>query len=185
MRNVALFSLLVVGGESILLPALHLNLHHRGGLLRVMTLAVVAALLSDLFWYGVGRWGRSLPRIAGHPLVVRAVDRARQRRWVAAEQFEAHWRKLLLLSKFVYGTRTSAQVICGITQRPLLHYLAVNALGTTLLVLYLGAWIRLFARGFDAMGHWANVVATVAATALASFLLGKGAWLVFHHRSRI
>ncbi|MDX1643959.1 MAG: VTT domain-containing protein [Thermoanaerobaculia bacterium] len=185
MRNLALFSLLVVGGESVLLPALHLNLHRRGGLLRVMALAIAAAVLSDLFWYGIGRWGRTSPRIAGHPLIARALERSRQHRSGIAEQFEVHWRKLLVLSKFVYGTRTSAQVICGITQRPLLHYLAVNALGTSLLVLYLGAWIALFARGFDAMQHWQNVVSSIAATLLVSFLVGKGVRLVLHHRSGV
>ncbi len=185
MRNLALFSLLVVGGESILLPALHLNLHRRGGLLRVMALAVVAAVLSDLFWYGIGRWGRNSPRIAGHRLVVRALERTRQHRWGVVEQFEAHWRQLLVLSKFVYGARTSAQIICGITRQPLLHYLAVNALGTSLLVLYLGAWIALFASSFDAMEHWMNVVSSIAATVLVSFLLGKGARLVLDHRSGV
>lgn len=180
MRSLVLFSLLIVGGESVLLPALRLQLGNGDGVLLVMTLAVAAAVLSDLFWYGVGRYGARSPRLANAPFVARA----RRRPWVSAEHFEAHWKKLLLLSKFVYGTRTPAQLICGATKRKLTHYLGVNTLGTALLILYLDGLIMLFAKGFSFMGRWPNVVSTVAATALLSFLVGRGTWLVFHHRSR-
>lgn len=181
MRSLVLFSLLILGGESVLLPALRLNLRDERALLTVTVLAIAATVVSDLFWYWVGRYGAMTPIVADSPLV----RRVRFRPWVSAEQFEAHWKKLLLLSKFVYGTRTPAQLICGATRRRLVHYLGVNTLGTTLLIVYLHGLILLFARGFGFLGHWSNVVATIAATVLLSFLVGKAGWFVFRHHSRL
>lgn len=181
MKGFVLFSLLVVGGESVLLPALRLEMGSRHGAVIVMAIAVAATVLSDLFWYWVGRCGARSPLLANRAFI----ERARRRRWVSAEHFEAHWKKLLLLSKFVYGTRTPAQLICGATNRRLTHYLGINTLGTALLIVYLDGLIVLFANGFSFMNRWPNVVSTVAATALLSFLVGRGAWLVLRHRSGI
>lgn len=176
-----LFLLLILGGESVLLPALRLNLGNERYLLLVLALAVLASVTSDLFWYAVGRFAAAIPALAGN----RYVRRAKSQRWVQGGQFEAHWKKALVLSKFVYGARASAQVLCGATQRPMAIYLPLNALGTLLLVSYLLGMTALLARGFSFLDHGPNVVATVLATLLCSFFIGRGVWVVYHHRSRL
>ena len=84
--------------------------------------------------------------------------------WVPRQHFEAHWRKLLLLSKFVYGTRTTAQVLCGASERHVGQYLVINSLGAALLVCYLSLLIALFKEGFEFVSSWWNVVFSVVAT---------------------
>lgn len=165
-----LFSLLLVGGEIVLLPALSLSLGTARDLAMVSLLAIAAALLSDLFWYTVGRIGGRSRRLAA----LRVVRRARAREWLPKEQFEVHWRTWLILSKFIYGTRTSAQLVCGATQRGIAPYLVANAVGTTLLVGYLVTLTALLARGIALPGRWTNVVATSAAALTISLLVGRG-----------
>lgn len=176
-----MFLALVAGGELVLLPALRLYLHRPVELSLVAATAVLAALTSDLFWYSVGRWGARLPALERR----RAVVRARSGGWVPASHFESHWKKLLVLSKFVYGARATAQVVCGATQRPFRQYLIVNTIGTTLLILYLLASIALFARGFTALDRWPGVAAAVAATLALSLVVGRTAWFVYRRHSRL
>jgi len=175
-----LFLSLIVGGETVLLPALQLNLGNEGFLRAVMLLAVLAAVVKDLFWYCVGRYGSSLSVGAGS-----LVRRVRSGTWVKPEHFEAHWKKLLVLSKFIYGTRTSAQLICGATKRRVAQYLAVNVLGTVLMVIYLHGLTVLLARGFSSFSYWPGVVSTVLATMACAFVIGRGARFVLHHRARL
>lgn len=176
-----LFLLLILGGETVLLPALCLNLGNVRYLLAVLALAVLASVVSDLFWYSLGRFAATIPALAGN----RYVRKATSQRWIQRAHFETHWKKVLVLSKFVYGTRASAQVLCGVTRRPMALYLPVNALGTLLLVSYLLGTTALFARGFSSLGPWSKVVATVLATLVCSLIIGRGVWVVLHHRSRV
>jgi membrane protein DedA with SNARE-associated domain len=180
-RLLLLFLLLALGGESILLPVLRVTMGDARNLLLVMGTAVAASVVSDLFWYYAGRYGSRVAWIKDS----RFVNRIRERKWVPQEHFEAHWKELLLLSKFVYGTRTTAQVLCGASRRPVGHYLLVNTLGAALLVSYLCGLIALFKEGFVFASYWWNVVFSVVATALFSFVVGKGAWRRYSRRARL
>lgn len=160
MRTILLFSLLVIGGETVLLPAIQLSLDSRTELAVVAIVAVAAALLSDLHWYGVGRFaGRG-----GRWREWRIGRRLAASRWFSEDRFAGRWIGLLLLSKFLYGCRTPAQILCGVTARRLPAYLAVNLAGTVLLVAYLIGLSALVARGFAFASQWANVAAASAAT---------------------
>lgn len=176
-----LFFLLLVGGEVILLPVLHFNLGDKAFLTIVVVLAILASVVSDLVWYSVGRYASRIPLVTENA----RLRRAKARMGLGPQVLATHWKQLLLLSKFVYGTRTSAQVICGATRRPLAPYLAVDVVGTTLLVLYLTCLTSLFARGFSSLGHWTGMVTSVLATMACSFLVGKAVWRVHHRRSRL
>ncbi|NBB92555.1 MAG: DedA family protein [Gammaproteobacteria bacterium] len=116
----ALFVGLLLAGEVVLLPALYLATTGRLDPLVVLGVAVTATMVSDLAWFLLGRHS---PR--------GAVERMRQRhssRVVNRLQglFSRNGPRLLLLSKFVYGTRIAAQVIAGALNMPFRTWLAVN-----------------------------------------------------------
>lgn len=118
-----LFAGMLVAGEVVLLPAIYLAATGRLDLAAVISLAVLATVLSDLAWYGLGRKfpAAALERIPGRHSnsVVRGLERLFTRKGV----------EILFLSKFVYGTRTVAQVFAGVHDMPFRTYIVVNFLG--------------------------------------------------------
>lgn len=119
---------LLVGGETILLPALYFAAAGYLSTWVVMALMIAATVLSDGFWYWVGaraeQWGW-----------IKWLIRPRLKQ--AAERLSALFRRralqILFLSKFVYGTRTAAQLLSGVHRVPVWSYLAVNILGVVAL----------------------------------------------------
>ena len=113
---------MLVAGEVVLLPAIYLAATGRLDLAAVISLAILATVLSDLFWYGLGRKfpASALDRIPGHHSnnAVRGLERLFNRKGV----------QILFLSKFVYGTRTAAQVLAGVHDMRFRTYVIVNFL---------------------------------------------------------
>src|ERR1041384_3475047 len=112
---------LILGGETVLLPAMYLALLGKLNLILVVVVAAVATLLGDSGWYLVGRFAP-----------VHKLDRLPSERWRGrfsrvAELFRRHGLKVLFCSKFVYGTRIATQVLAGVTRLRYLRYLGVNA----------------------------------------------------------
>lgn len=131
-----LFVGLLLAGEAILLPALYLATTGRLDPVWVIAVAIVATWLSDGLWYLLGRW---------YPAQALARLRARQSEVVVARLdtlIHRNGPRLLFLSKFVYGTRTAAQVLAGAAKMPFSIYMGVNMLGVATLVLCLAglAW---------------------------------------------
>jgi membrane protein DedA with SNARE-associated domain len=119
----ALFVGMIIAGELVLLPAIYLAATQRMDLTAVLSVAVLATLLSDCLWYGLGRHfpAPTLRRVSGkvgHGFLAR-VEKA----------FNAGGKRLLFMSKFVYGTRTLVQVLAGVHGMPLRSYLVVNTAG--------------------------------------------------------
>lgn len=119
----ALFIGMIIAGELVLLPAIYLAATQRMDLTAVLLLAVLATLVSDCLWYGLGRRfpTPTLRRVAGkvgHGFLA-SVDNA----------FNAGGKRLLFMSKFVYGTRTLVQVLAGVHGMSLRSYLVVNTAG--------------------------------------------------------
>jgi membrane protein DedA with SNARE-associated domain len=114
---------MLVAGEVILLPAIYLAATGRLEIGLVIALAVTATLLSDIVWYLAGRRfpASALARIPGR--------RARRVVDGLEKLFTARGPHILFLSKFVYGTRTAAQVLAGVHDMPFRKYMAVNVLG--------------------------------------------------------
>ena len=114
---------MLVAGEVVLLPAVYLAATGRLDLAAVISLAILATVLSDLIWYGLGRRfpAAALERIPGRHSnsVVRGLERL----------FSRKGAQILFLSKFVYGTRTVAQILAGVHDMPFRRYIAVNFLG--------------------------------------------------------
>jgi len=131
-----LFVGLLLAGEVVLLPALYLATTGRLDPVLVVSVAVVATMLSDLAWFLLGRLSPSS-----------AVERMQQRysgRVVSRLQilFRRNGVSLLFLSKFVYGTRIAAQVLAGVLHVSLRKWFVVNLAGVVTVTLVLAglAW---------------------------------------------
>jgi membrane protein DedA with SNARE-associated domain len=109
-------------GEMVLLPAIYLATSGRIDLLAVVIVSVLATLISDCLWYALGRCfpTRTLKRMSkrGNGLIT-GLEQA----------FNARAKRVLFLSKFVYGTRTLVQVLAGIHQMRYRNYILVNTAG--------------------------------------------------------
>ena len=114
---------MIVAGELVLLPAIYLAATGRLDLGAVIAVALAATLLSDFAWYYAGRKFpvSALARIPGR----------RSARVVSGlERLFAHkGAHLLVLSKFVYGTRVAIQVLAGVHNMPFRTYIVANSLG--------------------------------------------------------
>ncbi|MCP1675422.1 membrane protein DedA with SNARE-associated domain [Natronocella acetinitrilica] len=114
---------MLFAGETVLLPAIFLAVTGHLDLAAVISLAILATVLSDLAWYGLGRKfpATALARIPGRHSnnVVRGLER----------MFSRKGAQILFLSKFVYGTRTITQVLAGVHDMAFRTYIVVNFLG--------------------------------------------------------
>jgi membrane protein DedA with SNARE-associated domain len=114
---------MLVAGEVVLLPAIYLAATGRLDIAWVIALSVIATVLSDFIWYYAGRRfpASALGRIPGRGTsrVVSGLEKLFRRKGV----------QVLFLSKFVYGTRITAQILSGVHDMPLRRYLVANTLG--------------------------------------------------------
>ena len=114
---------MLVAGEAVLLPAIFLAVTGRLDLATVISLAVLATVLSDLAWYGLGRKfpAAALQRIPGRhgSNIVCGLERMISQKGA----------QILILSKFVYGTRTITQVLAGVHDMAFRTYIVFNFIG--------------------------------------------------------
>lgn len=128
---VFLFFGILVGGEVVLLPAVYLAVIGVFGFAPLVAIAVTATLVTDTFWYTVGR-KLPLGRVRNWPFIRKRKDRIAK----ASEVFRKHGLKFLLVSKFIYGTRLATQFLCGAHKLPFFQYLAMDVLGV---LIWMGA----------------------------------------------
>jgi len=119
-----LFFALLLGGETILVPAVYLGLLGKLNLWELAGVATLATMLSDSGWY-----------FAGRILPVHRVERITWlgKRWpkmfsYVSGMFKRHGLKAIFFSKFIYGTRIAAQVMAGVARLGYSRYLLVNVL---------------------------------------------------------
>lgn len=114
---------MLVAGEAVLLPAIFLAVTGRLDLATVISLAVLATVLSDLAWYGLGRKfpAVALQKIPGRlgSNIVCGLERMISQKGA----------QILILSKFVYGTRTITQVLAGVHDMAFRTYIVFNFIG--------------------------------------------------------
>lgn len=119
---------LLFAGELILLPSIYLAVTGRLELEWVFVVAVAAMGISDLVWYYLGR---SVPRARLERIGSGRVGRAMGK---MDRLYDRRGPQILVGSKFVYGTRTAAQVLAGANRMTLGTYLTANTVGVALLV---------------------------------------------------
>lgn len=119
---------LLFAGELVLLPSIYLAVTGRLELEWVFVVAVAAMGISDLVWYFLGRSvSRARLERLGSGRVGRAMDRLDR-------LYARRGPQILVGSKFVYGTRTAAQILAGANRLTITTYLAANTVGVALLV---------------------------------------------------
>jgi len=138
------YALLFVGmffaGETVLLPAIYFALRGDLHLSYVIAIALAATVASDFVWYFIGSHMKN--RFARR-VVSGRLEKSLEKLDIA---FTKRGALVLYLSKFVYGTRTAAQVLSGLHQMQLRKYVVVNFLGIFSLV----SLISLIAYSIDA-----------------------------------
>jgi membrane protein DedA with SNARE-associated domain len=128
---VFLFFGILIGGEIVLLPAVYLAVIGFFGFTPLAAIAILATLITDNFWYAVGR---KLPLARAREW---AFIRKRKDKIVkASEIFRRHGLNFLLVSKFVYGTRAATHFLCGAHKLSYFRYLVMDVLG---ILIWLGA----------------------------------------------
>lgn len=115
---------LLLGGETILLPAIYFGITGEISLPLVVLISVLATAISDSFWY---YFGRTTP--AEKISSVKFLAKYSQKIIKFSEMFREHSLWMLYLSKFVYGTRTVMQILCGMHTIKFVKYFFVNTLG--------------------------------------------------------
>lgn len=159
-------------GAPVLLAAGALAATGHLAALPVLALPILACLIGDTVWYGLGRRrGGSvlgfLCRVALEPdSCVRRTEDTFARRGPA----------VLLVAKFVPGLNTVAAPLAGITGLSLPRFLAWDAAGAALWVGAYGGVGYLFGRELERVGQWLARLGTGAAVVLAAALGLYIAW---------
>jgi membrane protein DedA with SNARE-associated domain len=119
---------LLLGGETILLPAIYLAITGALKLSYVTAIMVISTIISDVIWYYVGLG--SVPFLSKRqmkPRVQKAVTGL-------SNMFQRNDSYVLFISKFIYGTRIAAQVLCGMHKMNFRKYLVINTAGVLALM---------------------------------------------------
>lgn len=119
---------LIFGGETILLPAIYLAIVGALNLSYVTALMVLATIVSDILWYYAG--------IGAIPFLKKRQMRPRVQKAVSglSAMFQRNDAYVLFISKFIYGTRIAAQVLCGMHKMNFRKYLVINTAGVLALM---------------------------------------------------
>ena len=146
IKYIPLFLGLLLGGEMVLVPAVYASALGILDPFLVFAVALAATLISDSLWYLFGRLmykvRKLLPEepVSVGGLKQRFVHKVYARITPKIELLSAVFVenpiKILVVSKFVYGTRTVMQVLSGIYRIPYRRYLVGIFLGSTLLIMF-------------------------------------------------
>lgn len=120
----ALFIGLLLGGETALLPAMYLGISGVINLEAVFGISIIATAISDTFWYYLGRT-MSAEKISSIGIFKKYTEKIT----ALSSSFRSNGFTLLFFSKFVYGTRTVAQILCGIHALHFVKYFFTNIFG--------------------------------------------------------
>lgn len=161
-------------GETILvLGGLAAKLGHLK-LLGVILAAFIGSLFGDQLYFVLGRhYGRALLR--RRPLWQLKAQRLDQLllRW-------GSW--LILFFRFLYGLRTVAPFVIGMSQVSTLRFVVLNMLGAALWALLIGTLGYLFGNGLELL--FGNLQRYRLQLILLGALIGALIWLVYLYRSR-
>ncbi len=115
---------LLFGGETVLLPAIYFGISGAISLQAVIAISVLATAISDTFWYYLGCI-ISVEKIASISIFKKHAKKVMR----LSHSFQENGLILLFFSKFVYGTRTAMQILCGVNRIAFAKYFFVNISG--------------------------------------------------------
>jgi membrane protein DedA with SNARE-associated domain len=137
-RYAAIAVAMVIGGDIVLISAVYLLFHNYFSLWPLIATCFFSTMIADVAWYSLGKYLPKSPLISKKLARKSAVETVQR-------FFDKHSLKTLFYSKFIYGTRTIVQILCGFKRLPLVPYLAVNSIGTIgyiFLIIIIGYFVR-------------------------------------------
>lgn len=110
-------------GESFLIPGVYLMLKGLISYKGYMFFGISATIISDSVWYYLGR---IIPtgRIKRLAIIQKSLPKIE----IIKNLFKEDGLKILIISKFVYGTRILTQMLCGKMKIPYFKYITVNSI---------------------------------------------------------
>jgi membrane protein DedA with SNARE-associated domain len=139
-------------------------------LMFAVTLAFIAVILADLFWYALGRYRgarilKLLCRISLEPdSCVRRTENLFVRRGVHS----------LLIAKFVPGLNTAAPSLAGIFRMPVRRFMIFDSLGAFIWVVTVTSLGLIFSDQLEQIAlRWGGWLVAVLAGTLAAYVLWK------------
>jgi membrane protein DedA with SNARE-associated domain len=139
-----LFAGILVAGLVVLLPSIQLALQGDLGALRLIVIALVAMVVSDMAWYVLGwlvpseRLRKTRLFASASPLIERMSSGFAQTR-----------SRLLFFSRLLYGTRIPTCIACGLARMSLGSFLAVNLASALLWLAILFSFAAVFGSTLD------------------------------------
>lgn len=135
-----------------------------------VTLAFIALILADLFWYSLGRYrgGRILKLLCRITLEPDSCVRRTE------NLFIRHGARSLLIAKFIPGLNTAAPSLAGIFRMPLRRFLIFDGLGGSLWVVTVTSLGLIFGDQLEQIAlRWGGWLVAVLAGGLAAYVLWK------------
>jgi len=111
----------IIAGETVILAAAFLASLGYFNIFIVMAVSAVGIILADSFWYYIGMKSDKVVEKCG-----KSCTFAEKRIAFINKNFNNHYGKFLILSKFVYGTRVATLIASGHQKIPYKNFLIFN-----------------------------------------------------------
>jgi membrane protein DedA with SNARE-associated domain len=135
-----------------------------------LTMAFIAVILADVFWYFLGRYrgGRILKLLCRISLEPDSCVRRTE------NLFIRHGVRSLLVAKFIPGLNTAAPTLAGIFRMPMRRFLIFDSLGGLLWVVIVTSLGLIFSDQLERIAlRWGGWLVAVLAGGLAAYVLWK------------
>jgi len=135
-----------------------------------VTLAFIAVILADLFWYSLGRYrgGRILKLLCRISLEPDSCVRRTE------NLFVRHGVHSLLVAKFIPGLNTAAPTLAGIFRMPVRRFMIFASLGAFFWVVTVTSLGLIFSEQLEEIAlRWGGWLVAVLAGSLAAYVLWK------------
>ncbi len=150
----------------------------RMDLVAAVSLALIAVILADVFWYYLGRYrgGRILKLLCRISLEPDSCVRRTE------NVFVRHGAHALLIAKFVPGLNTAAPTLSGVFRMPVAHFMVFDVLGAFFWVATFIGLGFIFSDQLEQVAAYASRWGTSLVIALVGALAGYILWKYFQRQ---
>ena len=124
IKTIPLFIGIMLGGETFLVPAIYFSFLDYISFTKVAVIGVTANVVADTAWYFFGRYA-PVEKIKDKFFFKKYTKQIEK----AGDVFKENGLYFLFTSKFVFGTRTVMQILCGLNKIPIFQFMTINILG--------------------------------------------------------
>lgn len=161
-KYIAFFIGMFIGGDIVLITAIYLATRNYFDIRALIIISYLATILSDIMWYFIGKY-------ATRTKINSFLEKKRDLVSHVSRFMDKHGYKAIVYSKFIYGTRTIAQVIAGMHHMNLSGYTIANSIGTVayiLLLIALGYVFNFSTQNIQAIIHNGGVILGIFVVAI-------------------